>query len=328
MLTTMAKIFLTRRILDEGLSKLQGHEVEINDANDPPSKEDIIESIVDKDALICLLTDTIDREVISVASQLKVIATYAVGFDNIDVKEATKRGIVVSNTPGVLTETVADLTWALLMTIARRTVEADAFMRKGIFTGWAPMLFLGSDVHGKTLGIIGAGRIGAAVARRSIGFNMKILYYNRNRNEDLERECNARRVDLPTLLKESDYISLHTPLTKETYHIIGEHELGMMKRSAYLINTGRGKCVDEQALARFLSEGRIKGAALDVFEYEPVLTPELMNLSNVVLAPHVGSASYETRSKMASMVAENVIAALSGRIPPNCINPEAWQNKK
>ena len=320
----MAKIFITRRLPEEGLRLLKEHELEIYEGDAPPSKEEIIEGVKDKDVLICLLTDKIDAEVMDSAPNLKIIANYAVGIDNIDVEEATKRGILVTNTPGVLTETVADLAWALLMAIARRIVEGDKFMREGKFKGWAPLLMLGSDVYGKTIGIIGAGRIGSAVARRAKGFNMRILYYSRKRNEKLEEECNAKYVDLETLLKEADFVSLHTPLTEETYHMIGEKGLKMMKPTAYLINTARGKCVDENALVKALKEGWIKGAALDVFENEPAIHPELKKLDNVVLTPHIGSASYETRSKMAVMVAKNVIAALEGKLPPNCVNPEAY----
>jgi glyoxylate reductase len=324
----MAKIFLTRRLPDEGIELLKEHELEIYEGDAPPSKEEIIEGVKEKDALICLLTDRIDGEVMDASSRLKIIANYAVGYDNIDVEEATKRGILVTNTPGVLTETVADLTWALLMAIARRIVEGDKFMREGKFKGWAPKLLLGTDIYGKTIGIIGAGRIGRAVARRAKGFNMRVLYYSRRRNEEIEKECNAKFVDLHTLLKKSDYVSLHLPLTKETHHIIGEKELKMMKPTAYLINTARGKCVDEKALVKALEEKWIRGAALDVFENEPQLTPELKKLDNVVLTPHIGSASYETRSRMAVMVAENVIAALKGEMPPNCINPEAWKKSE
>ena len=319
----MAKIFITRRLPEEGLKMLDEHEVEIFEGDAPPSKQEIIEGTRGKDALICLLTDKIDSEVMNASSNLKIIANYAAGYDNIDIDEATKRGIFVTNTPGVLTETVADLAWALILAAARRIVEGDKFMRGGKFKGWAPMLLLGSDVYGKTLGIVGAGRIGQAVAKRAKGFNMRILYYSRKRKENFEKECNAEYVDLETLLREADFISLHTPLTPETYHMIGEKELKMMKSSAYLINTGRGKCVDEKALVKALKEGWIRGAALDVFENEPEIEPELKELENVVLTPHIGSASYETRSRMAVMVAENVLAALKGKIPPNCINPEA-----
>ncbi|OYT59364.1 D-glycerate dehydrogenase, partial [Thermoplasmatales archaeon ex4484_30] len=250
----MAKIFLTRRLPEEGIKLLEEHDLEIYEEDYPPSKEEIIAGVKGKDALICLLTDKIDAEVMSASPHLKIIANYAVGIDNIDVKEATKRGILVTNTPGVLTETVADLAWALLMAIARRIVEGDKFMRQGKFKGWAPLLLVGADIHGKTLGIIGAGRIGRAFARRAKGFDMEILYYDKKRNEKLEREMNARFVDLDILLKESDFVSLHVPLTEETYHMIGERELKMMKKTAYLINTARGKCIDEKALVRALKE--------------------------------------------------------------------------
>ena len=324
----MAKIFLTRRLPDEGLEMLKEHDLEIYEGDTPPTKKEIIAGVRGKDALICLLTDKIDGEVMDASPHLKIIANYAVGYDNIDVEEATRRGIIVTNTPGVLTETVADLTWALIMAIARRIVEGDKLMRQGKFKGWAPKLLLGSDIYGKTLGIIGAGRIGTAVAKRAAGFNMKILYYDMEKKEEIEKECNAKFVDLETLLKEADFVSLHIPLTPETFHIIGEKELKMMKKTAYLINTARGKCVDEKALVKALKEGWIRGAALDVFENEPEISPELKEMDNVVLTPHIGSASYETRSRMAIIVAENVIAALNGKIPPNCINPEVFKKSE
>mgnify|MGYP000378857572 CR=1 FL=1 len=324
----MAKIFITRRLPEEGLKLLKEHELEIYEGDAPPSKEEIINGVKDKDALICLLTDKIDAEVMENGKNLKIIANYAVGLDNIDIEEATKRGIFVTNTPGVLTETVADLAWALMLAIARRIVEGDDFMRQKKFKGWAPMLLLGRDIHGKTLGVIGAGRIGKAFARRAIGFSMKILYYSRKRDEEFEKETNAKFVGLEELLSQSDFVSLHLPLTKETYHIIGEKELKMMKKTAYLINTSRGKCIDEKALIKALKEGWIAGAALDVYENEPCVSEELLSLKNVVLAPHIGSASHDTRSRMAIMVAENVLAVLDGKIPPQCVNPEALKFSK
>ncbi len=322
----MARIFLTRRLPEEGMKLLESHEMEVYEGDAPPSKEEIIDGVRGKDVLICLLTDKIDAEVMDASPRLKIIANYAVGVDNIDIEEATRRGIVVTNTPGVLTETVADLTWALMLAIARRIVEGDEFTRAGKFKGWAPLLMLGGDIHGKTLGIIGAGRIGQAVARRARGFDMKVLYYSRERKEEMEK-MGAKYVDIHTLLRESDFVSLHVPLTPETYHMIGERELREMKSSAYLINTARGKCIDERALVRALKEGWIRGAALDVFENEPEITPELKELKNVIITPHIGSASYETRSRMAVMVAENVLAALEGKMPPNCLNPEALSKK-
>lgn len=325
------KVFVTRKILEEGLNMLrEKFEVEVSDYDGVIPRKMLLEKVRGVDAILSLLTDTIDGEVIDAAgSNLKVIANYAVGYNNIDVEEATKRGIMVTNTPGVLTETTADLAWALMMAVARRIVEADRFVREGKFRGWEPMLLLGTDVHGATLGIVGFGRIGQAMARRALGFNMKVLYYDNARvPEQVEKELKATYVDLPTLLKESDFVSLHVPLTKETHHLIGEKELRMMKRGAYLVNTARGPVVDEKALVKALKEGWIKGAALDVFENEPEVEPDLLKLDNVVLAPHIASASYATRSKMSIMVAENIIKALGGEIPPNLVNPEVLQKRK
>lgn len=324
------KVFVTRKILEEGLNMLkERYDVEVSDYDGVIPREMLLEKVKGVDALVSLLTDNIDAEVMDAAGpNLKIIANYAVGYNNIDVEEATKRGIMVTNTPGVLTETTADFAWTLLMAIARRVVEADRFVREGKFRGWEPMLLIGTDVHGATLGIVGFGRIGQAMARRALGFNMRVLYYDNARvDEQIEKELKATFVDLPTLLKESDFVTLHVPLTKETHHLIGEKELKMMKKDAYLINTARGPVVDEKALVKALKEGWIKGAALDVFENEPEVEPELLKLDNVVLAPHIASASYATRSKMSVMVAENVIKALSGEIPPNLVNPEVLKKK-
>jgi lactate dehydrogenase-like 2-hydroxyacid dehydrogenase len=234
----------------------------------------------------------------------------------------------VSNTPGVLTETTAEMAWALLFSVARRIVEGDSYTRAGKFTGWAPLLMLGQDVTNKTLGIIGAGRIGTAFALKSKGFHMKILYVDDQRNEQLERELGAQKVELPTLLRESDYISLHVPLMKTTHHLISEKELKMMKKTAILINTSRGPVIDEHALIKALKEHWIFGAGLDVYEHEPAIPKELKTLQNVVLQPHTASGSIETRTKMAIMAAENMIAGLKGEIPPNCINKEVFKKKK
>ncbi|MCS7175458.1 glyoxylate reductase [Pseudothermotoga sp.] len=325
------KVFVTRKILEEGLNMLrEKFDVEVSDYDGVIPRRMLLEKVKGVDAILSLLTDTIDAEVMDAAGpNLKIVANYAVGYNNIDVEEATKRGILVTNTPGVLTETTADLAWALMMAIARRIVEADRFVREGKFRGWEPMLLLGTDVYGATLGIVGFGRIGQAMARRALGFNMKVLYYDNARvPEQIEKELKATYVDLPTLLKESDFVSLHVPLTKETHHLIGEKELRMMKRGAYLINTARGPVVDEKALVKALKEGWIKGAALDVFENEPEVEPELLKLDNVVLAPHIASASYATRSRMSIMVAENIIKALNGEVPPNLVNPEVLQKRK
>ncbi len=323
----MEQIYITRRLPDEGLRLLEKYDLDIYEGDIPPSKKEILRGIQEKDALICLLTDPIDKDVIDASPHLKIIANYAVGADNIDISRATKKGILVTNTPGVLTETTADLTWALILAIARRIIQGDDMMRKRKFKGWAPKLLLGQDVHKKTLGIIGMGEIGRAVARRAKGFDMSILYHNRARDRKNEKKLNASFVDLETLLADSDFITLHVPLTTETYHLIGRNEFKMMKKSAYLINTSRGKCVNETALIQALSKGWIQGAALDVFEHEPQVSSRLVELPNLVLAPHIGSASHETRGKMAIMAAENVLAAFRGEIPPNCVNPDALKKE-
>jgi glyoxylate reductase len=256
-----------------------------------------------------------------------MIAAYAVGYDNIDISAATERGIPVSNTPGVLTETTAELAWALLFSVARRIVEADTFTRIGRFTGWAPLLMLGQDVTNKTLGIIGAGRIGTAFALKSKGFDMKVLYTDEQRNIQLERKLAAKKVPLSELLKESDFISIHVPLMKTTYHLISEKELKIMKKTAILLNTARGPIIDEVALIKALKEHWIFGAGLDVYEHEPKIPEELKKLDNVILQPHTGSGTIETRTKMALMATENLIEGLKGNIPPNCINKEVFLKK-
>jgi len=321
----MAHIYLTRRIPEEGIALLEKeHDLDICEKASPPSKQEIIEHIKNKEGLLCLLTDPIDKEIFDAAPHLKAVTTYAVGYDNINIEEATRRGIPVSNTPDVLTETTADLTWALMMAIARRLVEGDEMVRGNNFLGWGPLVLLGTDVYGKTLGIVGAGRIGQAVGRRARGFDMNIIYYARSRKLAFERELGARFVGLPTLLQEADYVTLHIPLTEKTHHLIGKKEFDMMKSSALLINTARGQCVDERALIAALENGNIAGAALDVFENEPELTPGLLDLNNVVLCPHAGSASIETRTKMAVMAARDLIAMLQGEKPEYCLNPGVY----
>ncbi|HYA14314.1 MAG TPA: D-glycerate dehydrogenase [Syntrophales bacterium] len=295
----------------------------------PYERQRLLHSIKDKDGLISMITDNVDEEVLDRASRLKMIAHFGVGYNNIDIKAATTRGIAVSNTPGVLTDATAELAFALILAVARRLVECDRATRDGRFRYWAPMLFLGREVTGKTLGIIGLGEIGKAVARRAKGFKMRILYNNRNRiNASEEKELTAEFADLQRLLAESDFISLHVPLTSETRHLIGKEEFSLMKPTTYLINTSRGPVVDEQALLESLQNGTIGGAGLDVYENEPSLTPGLKELSNIVLLPHIGSGTLETRIKMASMVAENLIAGLSGSKPPNIVNPEVLQHRR
>ena len=321
-------IFVTRKIPNPGLDLLRKEfDVSVNPYDRVLIKEELIKVIKGKDGLLCLLTDPIDREVIYAEPKLKMIASYAVGYDNIDIQAATKRGIPVSNTPDVLTDTTAEMAWALLFSVARRIVEGDRFTRAGKFTGWAPMLMLGQDVSNKTLGIIGAGRIGTAFALKSKGFNMNVLYADEKQNDLLERELSAKKVSFDDLIKRSDYISVHVPLVPSTRHLIGEKELRMMKKNAIIINTSRGPVIDEKALAKALKEKWIFGAGLDVYEQEPMIDKELLELDNVVLQPHSASATTETRTKMAIMAAKNMIAGLSGKIPPNCINPEVFKKK-
>jgi len=324
----LMKVFVTRKIPEPGLELLRKeHKVEVNIHNRVLTKEEIIKGLIGKDGLLCLLTDSIDEEVIYSEPKLKMIASYAVGYNNIDVKAATKRGIPVSNTPGVLTDATSDMAWALLFSVARRIVEADKFTRAGKFKGWGPMLMHGQDVTNKTLGVVGAGRIGTAFALKSKGFNMNVLYVDEKKNETLEKEINAKKVTFDELLKKSDFISLHVPLMPSTHHLIGEKELKMMKKNAVLINTSRGPVVDEKALVFALKEKQIFGAGLDVYEHEPEMTEELKKLDNVVLQPHSASATIESRTKMATMAAENMVAGLKGEIPNNCVNKEVFKER-
>ena len=324
------RIYVTRRIPEPGLEVLRQftHNVVINPTNHSHTREELVEKAEGADGILCMLSDPIGSEVMDAAPGLKGIANYAVGYNNIDVAEATRRKIPVSNTPGVLTDATADLAWALLMSVTRRIVEGDNMVRRGQFKGWAPMLLLGCDIVGKTLGIVGAGRIGTAMALRSKGFSMDVIYHSRRKNEILEAELGARMVDKQTLISESDFISLHVPLTDETRHFISKKELESMKRFAFLINTSRGPVVDEEALVEALRSGRIAGAGLDVYEKEPAVHEGLLGLNNVVLAPHTGSATIETRSKMAVMAAEDLVAMLQSRKPTNCVNPEVFGKKK
>jgi len=316
-------IYVTRELPKPGLDRVaEVFDMEVNPEDRVLTKKEVIENMKDKDALLCLLTDTIDAEVMDSNPGLKVISNYAVGYNNIDVEAATERGIPVCNTPGVLTDTTADLAWSLLFSAARRVVEGDRFTRAGKYDGWAPMLFLGRDITGKTLGVIGTGRIGTAVAKRSVGFRMKVIYTDVVPNEELEKEIGAERVEMEQLLKEADFISVHVPLMESTTHLIGEKELKMMKETAILINNSRGPVIDEKALVKALKDGEIAYAGLDVFEEEPELAPGLADLDNVVLLPHLGSASIETRTKMALLAAENAIAAIKGERPPHIVNPE------
>jgi len=286
-------------------------------------RDEFLKRIAGKDGLVCLLTEKVNEETLAAAPQLRIAATVSVGYDNIDVPACTRHYVVATNTPGVLDDTTADFAFTLMLAVARRLVEADKWLRSGNWSGWQFDQFISTDVWGKTLGIIGFGRIGRDVARRAQGFRMRVIYYNRNRvAPELERELNAEYVPLDRLFAESDFVSLHVPLTPETRHLINADTLKKMKRTAFLINTSRGPVVDEAALAAALKAGTIAGAALDVYEREPLVNPDLIPLQNVVLAPHLGSSSLETRTKMAVLAAKNVAAFFAGRQPPNALNPE------
>jgi glyoxylate reductase len=319
-----ARILITRALPEEAMALARAKaDVDLHPGPESLSPADLRARLGDKDGLVCLITDAIDAGVLAAAPRLKVVANVAVGYNNVDVAAATARGIVVTNTPDVLTETTADFAWALLMAVARRVVEADRYVRQGKFTRWEWDLLWGTDVFGKTLGILGFGRIGKAMARRARGFGMRVLYHDAVRADAAaERELGAAFVDKAALLSESDIVTVHTPLTPETRHAVGLAELRTMKRTAILVNAARGPCVDEAALVQALEEGWIAGAGLDVYEDEPKVQPGLLALPNAVLAPHIASASRETRLSMATLAVENCLAVLAGRRPPTPVNPE------
>lgn len=323
-LGNMSKVFVTRQIPEVGIKLLKdkGYEVEVRGEDSAITREELVEKIKDIDALLCLLTDKIDKDVLASAGpNLKIIANYAVGYDNLDIPSIKEKGIIPTNTPGVLTETVAEFAFAMMLSIAHRITEADKYCEEGKFKGWGPMLLLGTDVCRKTLGIVGLGRIGSRMAYHAKnGLDMNILYYDVKPSSEFEQEFGARFLSLPDLLKSADFVSIHVPLMPATKHLIGEEQLRMMKKDAYLINTSRGPVIDEKALAKVLEEGHLKGAALDVFEWEPEIMPALKALPNVITAPHIASATEETRGKMSVIAAENIIAVLEGREPINPIN--------
>jgi glyoxylate reductase len=318
------KVVVTRRIFDESLATLAKYcQVDSNQADRPLSPKQLLQKLKGKDGVISLLTDRISDEVLAKNPQLKIVSNVAVGYNNVDVKAATRRGVLVTNTPGVLDDTTADFTWCLILATARGLIGADRTFRSGKWKGWGVMQFLGHDVHGKTLGICGFGRIGKGVARRARGFDMRILYTDVQRvPEATEQEHGVRFVDKKTLLQESDIVTLHVPLFPETTHYIGAAELAMMKKDAILINAARGPVVDEKALVKALKGGRIAAAGLDVYEKEPKPAPGLTKLANVVVAPHIASASVETRRKMSNMAVANCVAGLTGERPPNLVNPD------
>lgn len=315
----MARILVSAQLPGDALFRLRAsHDIEVGEAPTGLGREGILARIADKQGLISLLSDRIDDELLSAAKELRVIANYAVGVDNIDLEACRRRNIVVTNTPGVLTDATADLGMALLLSAARRIVESDKLARTGTWRGWAPTEFVGARVTSATLGIIGFGRIGRAMARRARGFGMNVLYTQRRRAlPEHERELSARYVSLDELIAKSDFVSLHCPLTSETRHLMSRERLFAMKKGAILVNTARGACVDEKALAEAIAQGHLAGAGLDVFEREPIISKELFGLDRVVLATHIGSADEPTRAEMAKLNVDAVLEVLAGREPEN-----------
>jgi len=324
------KILVTGRLPDEIMAQLAGAcDMEANREDRPMEREQVLKRIADREGLLSMITDRVDAELMDRAPNLKIISNLAVGYNNIDVAAATARGIAVTNTPGVTTEPTADLALGLILAVARRIVEEDRLTREGKFQYWAPMLFLGRSVARKTLGIVGFGAIGQAVAKRARGFDMRILYNRRRRlDEARERELGIEYADFGRLLRESDFVSLHVPLTDETRHLIGAKELRQMKPTAFLINASRGPVVNEKELVEALGKGVIAGAGLDVYENEPTLAPGLTELPNVVLTPHVGSGTIEDRTLMARMATDNLLAGLKGEVPRFILNPDVYKNPK
>ncbi len=322
------RVLVTRQVHPDAIRRMADVcELDIWTEDRPIPREELLARVVDKDGLYCMLTERVDEELLARAPRLRVVSNMAVGYDNVDVAACVRRGIPVGNTPGVLTDATADLAFALILAAARRLVEAVDYVRAGRWQTWSPSLLLGHDVYGATLGILGMGRIGAAVARRATGFGMRVIYHSRRRHEEVEAALGATYVDLNTLLQEADVLSIHTPLTPETYHLIGEAELRRMKPTAILVNTARGGVVDPKALYRALQEGWIAYAALDVTEPEPIPPDDpLLTLPNCIVVPHIGSATQATRRRMALIAAENLIAGVQGKRLPYCVNPEVYGN--
>jgi glyoxylate reductase len=320
------KVYVTRLIPEPALSILSKEcDITVNKKPNPPTKKEFLSNIRGMDAILCTLSDTIDREIMDAAGpNLKVISSYSTGYDHIDIEEANRREIYVAYTSDILTESTADLTFALVLSLARRVVEADKYIRKKLWKyGWMPKLFLGSDVNGMTLGIFGLGRIGSAVARRAKGFNMKILYYNRHRTINQLDDSIANYVDINKLLKESDFLSVHANLNKHSFHFFNEAKFRKMKNTAFIINTSRGQIIDQRALIKALRNRWIAGAGLDVYEKEPICSSNaLLRMNNVIILPHIGSATYQTRSKMARVAAENLLNILNGKEPLHLVNPQ------
>lgn len=317
-------IYVTRGIPQQTIDALRAqHDVAVNPHDRALSRQELIEQVRGRDAILSLVTDKIDGELLDAAGkQCRIVANYAVGYDNFDLAAATQRGVILTNTPGVLDESTSTHAWALLLAAARRIGEAERYVRAGQWKGWGPMLFIGQDVDSRTLGVAGLGRIGSRVAKKALAFNMKVIYSDVQPNADFERQTGARFVDKETLLRESDFLTLHLPLLPGTRHYIGAKELAAMKPSAILVNAARGPLVDEPALVEALRNRTIAGAALDVFEQEPVLTAGLAELDNVVVSPHIASATLETRLAMGKIATDNILRVLDGGNPLNCVNPE------
>ena len=320
-----AKVYITRELPSAALDPLREMAtVRVWPGELPPPPDVLLAEAADADALLTLLTDRIDARIMAAAPRLRAISNMAVGYDNIDVQEASRRAILVTNTPGILTKTTADFAFALLLAAARRVVEADRYTREGRWKTWGPQILLGQDIHDATLGVMGLGGVGLEVAKRGRGFGMRVLYYDKTRKPKEERRYRLAYAEPKELLAESDFISLHVPLTAETHHLIGERELSLMKPTAVLVNTARGTIVDQRALWRFLKERRIAAAAIDVSEQEPIAPDDpLLRLDNIIITPHIASASVATRLAMAKMAVDNLLAAMRGEVPPHCVNREA-----
>lgn len=328
----MAKIFVTRKVPGKALEKLLNseHDVEVSKVDRPLTEEELLEKAKGVDAILTLLTDRVNGDVIdAIGPQLKIVSNYAVGFDNINIKEATDRGVVVTNTPSnEVNEAVSEHTWTLILSLARRVVEADEAVRRGAYKGWEPAIFLGRSLKGKSLGIVGLGRIGSMVAERSKGFEMTVYYNKRSRDKEAEKEFGVEYKELNDLLASSDFVTMHVPLTDETRHMINKDTLSKMKKGSYLINTSRGPVVDEHALVEALKKGRLAGAALDVFENEPDVNPELVGMENVILTPHIASATWEVREKMTEQAVSAILDTLGGKKPANLVNEKVWSKRR
>jgi glyoxylate reductase len=326
----LGKVYVTRRVFDEAitlLSKLAS--VEGNDTDRVLTPDELRSAARDAEGVLALLTDRIDVAFLDACPKLRVVSNFAVGYNNVDLAAATERGVLITNTPGVLTDTTADFAWTLLMAAARRVVEGDRFVREGKFDAWGPQMLLGHDVHGKTLGLIGMGRIGQAVARRATGFDMRILYHDANPvSPEALQGLGAEPAELDQIYRTADFISVHVPLLRETRHLLDDAAFGRMKPNCIVVNTSRGPVIDEQALVRALGSGTIAAAGIDVYEHEPEVDPGLIALPNAVLAPHIASASYQTRRRMCMMASESLIQGLNGQRPANLVNSDAWPRRR